>query len=398
MMWEFWKQGGSKNKTYMRNQLPENKTDILHLDWGFIDESIDPTILSRSLRDALKKKKFTILQYGNSLGLLELRNLILSLLKERFGIRNVTIDNICITSGATAAIDLVSRLILQKKYDVAVFEPTFDTAIESLLLNSRKIHSIEFDPFSKARFDLNKLEKILTRKKTKLLYINPNFQNPTGVTVDLATRKKILTLCRVNNVYLLEDDPYKLYNFDNIILPENFINLDKNKHNTLYINSLSKISFPGLRIGMIIGDNNKIKQIAKIQKYTISSPNLITQGIAAELLKDNTIDKCINAYYDNIKKKRNLLLKYIRKYKLANYIDYTRPAGGFYFWGRIKNGRSSESLLLHAKQKGVFFAPGSIYFIEKNRLTFFRIAYSQIKMADVKSAVLALKNAVEEIR
>lgn len=379
----------------MRKSLPEDKANFLHLDWGFIDESANPLILHKALYKALKKRKFSVLQYGDNYGLSELRELFLILLREKFGIKNITKDNICITSGATAGIDLISRHILRKKYDSVILEPVYDTAIESLLLNSKRVLAIEFDPFSNKVFDLSKLEKALAKKNTKLLYLNPNFQNPTGITIDLLTRIKILKLCQKYKVWILEDDPYKLYNFEKMSLPDNFINLDQTRQNTIYINSLSKISFPGLRVGVVVVDKSLIKGIAEIQKYTISSPNLMSQGIVIELFKDKSIDKLINLYYKNIKEKRDLLFKYLSEYGINNYMDYVNAQGGFYLWGRTKKNINTDLFLPLSKQKGVSFVPGSIYFLKKNKHQFLRLAYSRIAAEDIKQAVLALKEAFE---
>lgn len=377
----------------MRKFLPDEKKDLLHLDWGFVDEESDSSILYKAFYKALKKRKYSILQYGDNYGLPELRNLFRILLKEKFGIKNISLDNICITSGATAAIDLIGRLILQKKYDSVILEPVYDTAIESLLLNSKKVFAVEFDPFSDKIFNLSKLEKVLAKDSTKLIYLNPNFQNPSGISMDLATRLRILKLCQKHKVYILEDDPYKLYNFEKDILPDNFINLDQSKQ-TIYINSLSKISFPGLRIGVIVADKKIIKEVAEIQKYTISSPNLISQAIAIELLKDKKIDQLIKLHYKRLKEKRDLLLKYLSEYKINQFMDYVSSRGGLYIWGRTKN-INTDNLLLLSKEKGISFVPGSIYFLKKGKNMYLRLAYGRIAAGDIKQAVLALKEAFE---
>ncbi|RLI70936.1 hypothetical protein DRO91_06215, partial [Candidatus Heimdallarchaeota archaeon] len=174
---------------------------LLHLDWGFIDETYSPKFLSDLLNKAISEKRYGILQYGNPSGILELKEEVRKFLTSKFKIRKVDLSGLVITNGATAGFDLICRTVLKNKYDSIVFEPVFDTAIECLKVNSHKVYGVRINDdkgITKAMW--NKLERLLSRNLTKLIYMIPNFNNPTGILIPERDRKKLLTLCRENGV------------------------------------------------------------------------------------------------------------------------------------------------------------------------------------------------------
>lgn len=375
---------------------------LLHLDWGFIDESFDFAIIGKLLEKALKKRKYEIIQYNDGHGLDDLRLLSKNFLTEFFKINNIELENICITNGVTAGLDLVVRFILQNRYDSVYFEPSYDTAINCLKINSRKVHAIKTNPFSPSKpidnSSWSELELALSNTKTKLLYLIPNFQNPTGGVISYRDRIKIFDLCKKYNVYIIEDDPYKLYNYKSGQLPENFINLDCDKKNVIYLNSVSKIFFPSIRIGFVVANKQIIDGIADIQKYTTSSANLLMQGVVIEAIKSGVIKKSYNHYYSKIKKKRDLIISEFKKQSLDKVIDYTVPTGGFYIWCRLKNNSIDTKLLLtEAKNNNISFVPGTIYFLNNDNINYMRLAYSQIELGDIKEAVNRLKNILNKV-
>lgn len=381
----------------MKNQ----KKELIHLDWGFIDESYNPSVITQLLELAIQSKGYQLLQYNTDQGIKELRHIVSDFLIDKFAIKNITAENICITNGAIAGLDLIARYLLHNEYDSVYFEPLYDTAIESLKINSRRVFGIELNIFSPEIISSeiwDQVEQVLSMPKTKLFYIVPNFQNPTGITFRQEDRIKILELCRKYNVYVVEDDPYKLYNFESVQLPENFINCDIQKENTIYLNSISKLFFPGIRIGFVIGNKDIIDGISKIQKYTTSSSNLLMQGIAIEAIKKGVVMESFHHYFSQIKTKRQMMLLELAEKGLGNLLDYTIPQGGFYIWCRIKDQYfDTQNNLVNAKSNGVSYVPGAIYFTKGNKINYLRLAYSQIDIKKISEAVKRLKETFETI-
>ena len=370
------------------------KNKILHLDWGYIDESYKPDFLPDLLKAALTESQFDLLQYGDPYGLPALREEAAVFIKNRLGIRNVASSDLLITNGATAGLDLIARVILKRRYDSVVLDPVFNTALECLLINSRKVHSVKFTDLGEITEKAwSRLEKLLTRANTKLIYTIPNFNNPNGAILSISDRKKLLEMCQKYEVFIVEDDPYKLYNFSNVVLPQSIINLDVSRKNTIYITTISKLLYPGVRIGFVIANLEILAQIAKIQKYTTSSANLLSQGIALHAFKTKVVDKAISYYQTRIAKKKVRILEEIKKSNITKYAKISPFFGGFYLWLRFNENVNATVLADSFAQLGITYVPGSKYFVQHN---YIRLAFSQIEEKDIGLAVERLNKAIEK--
>lgn len=385
----------------MKKNVPFSD-DILSLGWWFIDETYNPWIISELTTKAIKKKWYQILQYNDSLWLLELREHGRIFLQWKFWISNIGLDEIMVTNWATAWIDLVWRHILQWKYDSIALTPIYDTALESLKRNSRNVIPVELGIFEADEsfiLNWNKLEDIMKKSDVKLIYINTNFQNPTGIVFDEETKKKIYELSKANWVTVLEDDPYKLYNFDNHEIGENIVNMDEWKEQVIYLNSISKVFYPWLRIGFLVGNKTVIRDISELQKYSTSSPNLIMQWVSIEAFERWEIDLSISYYMREISEKFRIITLALQEKDLIwldSPIEFSKSKGGFYLWWKFKKEINTDELSKKALQFWVSFVPWSIYGIDWQYDNSFRMAYAQIEKQRIEEAVSRFDNIVKD--
>ena len=291
----------------MKKNVPLSE-DVLSLWWGFIDETYNPWIISELIAKAISDRGYNILQYNDSLWLPELRKHGSDFLKKSFWIDGIQNDEIMITNGATAGIDLAGRYVLQWKYDSIALIPVYDTALESLKRNSKDVLTVELWIFEgESMIDWNKLDDLMSRQDTKLIYLNTNFQNPTWVVFDEETKKKIYELAKKHWVTILEDDPYKLYNFQWQDLWWNIVNMDKGKEYVVYLNSISKVFYPWMRIGFLVWNRELVHGISELQKYSTSIPNLIMQWASIEAFERGEIDKSITHYMREVWEKSDII-------------------------------------------------------------------------------------------
>lgn len=377
--------------------------DILSLWWWFIDETYNPGIIANLIDITISKRGYEILQYNDSLWLTELRETWRKFLQDKFNVQKIHADEIMITNWATAGIDLAARFILQWKYDSVALSPVYDTALESLKRNSKNIFTIPLNLFGEKNWDIldwKKLKKIMQGENTKLIYVNPNFQNPSWIILDENTKDKLYKLSTEYWVTVIEDDPYKLYNYDNLDLWKNIIDMDKNRSNVIYLNSLSKVFYPGLRIGFLVWNINTIKWISELQKYSTSSPNLIMQWAAIEALDRWEIDKSIDHYIKKIDIKLNILITALEKEWLLwsdSPIEFSNSKWGFYLWWKFKNWINTDELSKQALQYWVSFVPWSIYWKDLAEYNdSFRIAYAQIDESSIVEAVWRFSNLLKD--
>jgi len=376
----------------------------LSLWWGYIDETYKPWVLSELVQQAITKKGYDLLQYNDCLWLSELRTLWKHFLEERFWIQNIWEYEIMITNGATAGIDLVSRYILKQwKYNAIVLSPVYDTAFHILKQNSKNIISFPLNLSHTSDFQLidwQQLEDAMWQHDTRLIYINPTFQNPTGIVFHQHVKEKLYTLSAKYWVTLLEDDPYKLYNFSNIDVWENMINLDSKKENVMYINSLSKVFFPWVRIWFLVWNEKNIQWISQLQKYSTSSPNLIMQWISIEALKSWEINNTIAHYMREIWEKSHIIFSELWKRWLLSKnspIEFMNYTGGFYLWWTFKDGRNTQTVLQRAYKKGISFIPWNIYGNSQQYSDSLRISFAQISKEHIKEAIARFDACVKNI-
>lgn len=386
----------------MQKNVPLSK-EILSLWWWYIDETYNPWIVIELVNKAISKRGYEVLQYNDCLWLPELKKYWKQFLEENFWIQNIEDDEIIITNGATAWIDLVWRYILEQwKYNSIALSPIYDTALESLKRNSKDVISIPLNLFNNSNnlLDWQQLEEAMKDENTKIIYINPNFQNPTWIFLDQETKKRLYILAKKYWVTILEDDPYKLYNFSNSELWENIINMDNKKENVIYLNSISKVFYPWLRIWFLVWNSKIVKWISELQKYSTSSPNLIMQWASIEAFKSWEIDKSLAHYMIEIWEKSNFILSTLEQIWLLwknSPIEFSNSKWGFYLWGRFKDKRNTDELVKKSLQYWVSFVPWSIYWKNSEYNDSFRIAYAQIEKTKIIEAISRFNELVKDI-
>lgn len=367
-------------------------TQLLSLGWWYVDESysIDNTLTS-ALDKALRKYWYGILQYENCYWLQALRERISEWAPNFYKIPKFEVSSVLVTSWITAWLDLAWRHLLHGKYDAFIIEPCYDTAIRSLQRNANKIFSINASDNGDGFIRINQeqwiyIEKIFSWWSIKLFYIVPNFSNPSWLSISESDKIRLLELCKKFGVTIFEDDPYALYNYSENISIKTFYELDIDKSSVLYANSFSKIWFPWLRIWFLIGDPELIKEISEIQKYSISSPNLLTQWIVIEMIDAWIFNSVFEHRFAQMNKKYNIFFQQMSITKLwENNPNMFWVHWGFYVWLNVGGGSNFTEL---ARSNWLVVIPWKIYWINNSYEQFVRVTFSQI---DEQYLILAIK-------
>lgn len=294
-------------------------------------------------------------------------------------------DKIIITTGAQQAIDLAAKILINEGDKVAVEAPTFVGTLNSLRFYRSDLIGI---PMQNDGMDTDELENVLKNNKIKLIYTIPTFQNPSGITMSLEKRKKLLSLANKYDVIILEDNPYGDLRFDGEDIPT-LKSLDTDGR-VIYVGSFSKILSPGMRLGYVVANEEFASKIEIAKQANDVHTPLITQMTAAEFLKQNDIEEYIEKGKELYGRKCRFMLECMDKY-FPKSVTYTRPQGGLFIWCTAPEGTDSNLLLKECLKEKVAFVAGNSFAVNSELPSrHFRLNYSTMPEEKIEKGIKAL--------
>lgn len=307
----------------------------------------------RSLLDAWTFEEANLLNYGYAKGYKPLIDYFFDYMKEK----RVNTDNkdILITNGFTEAFDIIISSLTNKGDVILCEEPTHNTALKIMKAYGLEVVQIKLD---KEGLDLTSLEKALKQYNPKFGYLIPSYNNPTGIVTKTERRKEIYNLFRKYSVPIIEDgfNEELLYSSSPI---DPIASLCGKGNGVIYIGSLSKILFPGLRIGWILGDTKLIDILESVKRGRNIHSSFLDQSAFYYYLKSGAF----NRYVKNVRKyyrdKYNLVIEMIEKYIPYEYIT---GEGGLHVFIKLKNNINARELLELCYKDNVLFMPGDIFY------------------------------------
>ncbi len=367
----------------------EDNSNLYRLDNGNPPSDIFPIEeFKKAINMALEDDLASLFNYDDGNGILELKEVMVDYLaKQNINTRS---ENIIITSGGQQGIDIISKCLLAYSDIVFIEEPTYSGAIDLMKMRNTKLVSV---PLLKDGIDIGILKVKLEKIRPKLLYVMPNFQNPTGISYSEYKKKKILELAEEYNFYILEDDFISDFRF----ISENNKTLksyDKNNR-VIYIKSFSKILMPGLRMGFMVVPTELLDR-AILSKHSsdISTSPLIQKSLYYYMSKFDW-DKHTREMERVYAKKYLEASSYINK-KLAARLQVIENKGGINFFVGLKRGFSSRKFVDFMYNKKVALKPGYIYYDLDIEDRFFRINISRESMDRIKEAIDIISDSLEE--
>lgn len=292
--------------------------------------------------------------YTSNAGLPELREEITKYLKERFDLSYHAEDEVIVTVGASQAIDIALRAILDPGDEVLIVEPSFVAYAANVSLAGGTPVAIPTNEKSEFKLLPEQLEGKITDKTKAVMLCFPN--NPTGTTMNEAELLKVAEIVKKHDLLVLSDEIYAelSYDADHVSIAR----FDGMKERTIYISGFSKaFAMTGWRLGYVAGSSELIQAMLKIHQYTIMCAPTMAQYGALEALKTGMDD--VNEMVKSYRQRRNFLVKSFQEIGL----DCHLPGGAFYVFPSIKNtGLTSEQFaerLLHEEKVAV--VPGNVF-------------------------------------
>lgn len=278
-------------------------------------------------------------------------------------------DRVLILSGSQQGLYLISKVLLEQGDYVVVQSPTYIGAIQIFQGLGARLLTLPLEE----GLNLELLEDYLIRYRPKMFYVIPTYQNPTGLVMTEKERRDLLRLAAKHRLAVVEDDPYSdLYYGEKPPLPvKAFDAFD----GAVYLGTFSKIISPGLRTGYLAGHPALINRLALEKQYVDLHSNGFAQWLLNHFLEQGHLEKHLSLVRAEYKKRRDALVKAIRRY-LGENILFDAPEGGFYLWCRIKGSVTSARLLQEATRCGVFLVPGEAFYAMAAGEYEFRICFA----------------------
>lgn len=335
--------------------------------------------------EILKNDPISVLQYGITEG-------YQPLIKEAtsFFNRHETVlkneDKMIITSGSQQIMDFAAKCLCNEGDVVVCENPSFLGALNSFKSQGALLKGVGY---KNNQLDLNELELVFKEKPTpKFVYLIPNFQNPTGMTMNLETRKKVLELAKKYNVLILEDNPYGDLRFEGERIPS-IKSLDDEGY-VIYAMSLSKIIAPGMRVACCIAHKDIIERFVVAKQASDVHSNLWAQRVMAEFMEKYDMDEHLQKLQVIYKEKCALMLKEMKKHFHPS-IQYTIPIGGMFIWVTLPKEIDMKEFVQAALKKNVAVVPGSAFLVDDNmECHCFRMNFSTPSDEQIKEGVRIL--------
>ncbi len=374
--WIFSKAANRMGSSIIREILKMLETkEIISLGGAVPDPKLFPLKeISEATHNVLKNNGAEALQYSSTQGYLPLRKFIAKRAQKQ-GIK-ATAENVLITNGSQQGLDLVCKIFINPGDTVVTEQPTYLGFIQSVNTYQAKFLSL---PIDEDGLQVDLLENALKNhhEKPVLLYLLPNFQNPSGVTLSLARRKEIARLAQKHQIPILEDDPYSELHYYGTPLPS--LKSFKCADITITLGTISKTITPGHRLGWVIADTEVIKKLALAKQATDLHTSTFAQWVIYEFCRQGHMDKHIKYLCAEYAKKRNAMLSAMEKYFPAD-IKWTKPTGGLFVWVSLPVGLYSTKILKDCIENKVAFVPGSAFYTDGSGNNTLRLSFSNVSI------------------
>ena len=327
------------------------------------------------------------LQYSTTEGHAPLRQMIAERMRAK-GIA-ATAGNILITSGSQQGLDLVAKVLLNSGDKVIVERPTYLAAIQTFSVFEAQFVTVGSDDEG---MDVDDVERKLGEHgDVKLIYLVANFQNPSGTTLSLARRQRLIELAERHGVRLLEDDPYGELRYRGEALPS-LKSMDE-AGLVMHLSTFSKTIAPGLRLGWLVAEPAVYQKLVIAKQATDLHTNTVSQRAAHRYLTEHSADRHIARIRAVYGERCRVMLDSLARHFPA-CVRWTKPEGGMFLWVELPQPVCTEELLQEALAEKIAFVPGAAFFAGEKRHNFMRLNFSNQTPEKIEEGIRRLAQVV----
>jgi DNA-binding transcriptional MocR family regulator len=372
------------------------KPGIISFAGGFPDPALfDVEGIRESAAAALGSAAGAVLQYGATEGYGPLRDA----LSEFMGKKGVEVaaQGLIVTTGSQQALDLIGKTMISPGDKVIVEAPTFLATIQCFRLYGADLIGAPIDANG---VDVDRLEQLIRQHRPKLVYLIPSFGNPSGATLSLQRRRRILEIARETGTLIVEDDPYGELYFERAP-PPTLLSLSASVEGSrewlAYCGSLSKVLSPGLRVGWLVAPQALLAKATMCKQFSDAHTSNLTQAVAAHYLSLNRLDRTLVMVRTTYAARAQVMAEALQR-EMGAAVSFNQPLGGMFMWARLTgadgNSVDAAAFAQRAIDKLVAFVPGAPFFAHDPDLASFRLSFATADLEKIREGVARLRQAL----
>ena len=374
------------------------KPGIISFAGGFPDSAMfDVEGIREASESVLREEPGAALQYGATEGYQPLREQLSAFMAAK-GAPDVAPEGLIVTTGSQQALDLLGKTLISPGDKVIVEGPTFLATIQCFRLYGAQLISA---PIDGQGVQTDRLEQLIAEHRPKFVYLIPTFGNPSGATLSLERRRKVLELAVKYQTVVVEDDPYGDLYFGEAP-PPSLLALSRevpgSREWLVHCGSLSKVLSPGLRVGWMIAPAALLAKATMCKQFSDAHTSTFAQATAARYLQAGRMPATLARVRQVYAERAQAMGDALRR-ELGDAISFVPPQGGLFVWARLTGagGKVADGNVLaqRAIEKGVAFVPGTPFFCAEPDHATLRLSFATADVDKIREGVARLAQAVQ---
>src|SRR5271163_4268076 len=390
---------GMKSSAMREMMALTERPDVISLAGGLPDTStFAPELYAKLMAQVAAESTARALQYGPTEGMAATVDCIVEVMEHEGTV--VDPAEVIVTTGGQQVIDLVCKALIDPGDVIVAEAPTYPGAVPTFSAYQADVEQIEMDADG---MPIDVLEDTLDRlhdegRRPKFIYTIPNFQNPAGVTMSLARRRRLVEVARERELLVLEDNPYGLLRYEGEALPTLY-SLDASlgagngspptrdgvsSDLVIYLGTFSKILSPGLRLGWSVAPPAVLEKLNLGKQGADLCSSSMTQLFVSAYFKDADWRGYIERLRQLYRRRRDVMLSSLEEH-FGGRATWTKPQGGLFIWATLDGGVDTTDLLAHAE--GVAFVPGRAAYMDGRGASSMRLNFAGSPDEDIREGI-----------
>ena len=370
------------------------RPDVISLAGGQPDTSTFPPDSYAALMGRVAAESTArALQYGPTEGMAAVKDCIVEVMATED--MRVDPDDVLVTTGGQQVIDLMCKTFIDPGDVVVAEAPTYPGAVPSFMAYEADVVQVAMDSDG---MRVDELEGLLDRleadgRRPKFVYTVPSFQNPAGVTMSLARRRRLVSIAHERELLVLEDNPYSLLRYDGEPVPT-LQSLDGGNF-VVYLGTFSKILSAGIRLGWAVAPAPIIEKMNLGKQGVDLCSSSMTQLFVAEYFREGRWMEYVASLRELYRRRRDAMLDALAEH-FPRQAEWTRPGGGLFIWATLPDYIDTTDLLARALREHVAFVPGRAAYLDGRGGSSLRLNFSGVGEDDIREGIRRIGKVISE--